>query len=1197
MGSDDSLAGTWSALKEDFSCPLAGVAGSVSSSWDQSPGHGGLVVRGGCRAVSVLAGVWATSLTAVAKEVICRREVGIVTVITSAIRVQGMQVAKAFIGRARENRALAEIELMSSTSGEVCELFNGNSIVRAMALETIQKETKSKSPQNERPKDETPQSTAPEDTEPKGTESKDQTPQSAEPKDTEPKDYLFCCLPIKSRAPTVQKEPKDQTPQSTEAKDAETKDTETEDTSCGIHNLETATSRNTGQSKLIECQPYSSYSATNTRECWKSALKFFREIWGHRLDDEEKGQQSDTAGSASTGLPLEAKPALDNPPNLQLNLSSNHFDSRKLRKRHEIFLAAIAGVLLQTGLIAIAAVAAYHLNPKPSSLFESKAYGFPCYAAGSVLLSLGTGAVNCAKENTDGEKMTTVEKSLKSRENAPRLIWLQQCQTVNDQSFKSYAILAGPKRRVITSRRGDDVKRHQQSQDPTSKDDSGSSEDKKTQAFLFLSRCFKTVQDALSTQSQGFWEWLTVGAALLAGLGFTAQFMGLRGLSFPCSIAQLGAIFIMALIRAGIRRRLGKVPAHCPALDRYELDFLAAHIVFYPQVRNFYQCKSGEENYGGDMVPSEFCRWKVRAPVPHESGPSFVRSGPSRQKGQVRGAPKLKKQTSTPNSDQQHSDSPNGARAGPTFKAASSQQLLRVRERLGNLCNCTSQSLESARSLAQSIQFFMDVFFPSPSSLELEHKNEEPGMPLKWLIEVTKLTSDGVSEKPDVIQIPVVRRKSTGKWEVDIGKIDAVLSLWMASFEAQRSRDADNAKRRKEAQQDVGKSKIPSNQRQPAREPSPDWRRTKAGDDLRYTFGRIIGDNLEDQVLKRDISWWVESLVAEQSDPERGVTNNSDEDGSNTEDNGRRWSKARSGDVDLVIGFNSNEPHNAAAQELGITSKACLSTILAQHLFTNFMWTVAKCLPKDCLSPSIDGINQEVEIEGPPMFESRNFTQTWFRLKLRHRQLTKVVRQIELYGLGSTTELLLCIIPPLSFMRLLPNQMILKLMPSVASGQDWVETAACYNKLLDMINTTKVDQSDKFGVFVIIKTMDFLSFAYEPYDEYTGPPEDLHQELDTMVENLVSSRFSTVMEKLAPFYGLQCREELFKNIFLQFSDSKETKECAERLKNFCDKVDFDFAKSTLGFTEQQCSIISPIDEALNPDQTASFNAEDLDTSG
>jgi hypothetical protein len=57
---------------------------------------------------------------------------GIVATITGAIRVQGSRVARAFIGRARENRALAELELMSSTSGEVCELFNGTSVVRAM---------------------------------------------------------------------------------------------------------------------------------------------------------------------------------------------------------------------------------------------------------------------------------------------------------------------------------------------------------------------------------------------------------------------------------------------------------------------------------------------------------------------------------------------------------------------------------------------------------------------------------------------------------------------------------------------------------------------------------------------------------------------------------------------------------------------------------------------------------------------------------------------------------------------------------------------------------------------------------------------------------------------------------------------------------------------------------------------------------
>ncbi|KAH8770735.1 hypothetical protein F5883DRAFT_666080 [Diaporthe sp. PMI_573] len=72
------------------------------------------------------------SLTWVDHLIFAMVPLGIISAITSAIRVQGMQVAKTFIGRARENRALAEIELMSSTSSEVCELFNGNSIVRAM---------------------------------------------------------------------------------------------------------------------------------------------------------------------------------------------------------------------------------------------------------------------------------------------------------------------------------------------------------------------------------------------------------------------------------------------------------------------------------------------------------------------------------------------------------------------------------------------------------------------------------------------------------------------------------------------------------------------------------------------------------------------------------------------------------------------------------------------------------------------------------------------------------------------------------------------------------------------------------------------------------------------------------------------------------------------------------------------------------
>ncbi|KAF7554153.1 hypothetical protein G7Z17_g3123 [Cylindrodendrum hubeiense] len=57
---------------------------------------------------------------------------GIITAIVSAIRVGGPSWLKALVGRARENLAVAEADLMSSTSGEVCELWNGQEVVRCM---------------------------------------------------------------------------------------------------------------------------------------------------------------------------------------------------------------------------------------------------------------------------------------------------------------------------------------------------------------------------------------------------------------------------------------------------------------------------------------------------------------------------------------------------------------------------------------------------------------------------------------------------------------------------------------------------------------------------------------------------------------------------------------------------------------------------------------------------------------------------------------------------------------------------------------------------------------------------------------------------------------------------------------------------------------------------------------------------------
>lgn len=77
------------------------------------------------------------SLTWVDHLIFAMVPLGIITVVSGAIRVAGPRLAKSFIGRARENRASTEIELMSSISNEVGEMFTGNSVVRVIGRPSI----------------------------------------------------------------------------------------------------------------------------------------------------------------------------------------------------------------------------------------------------------------------------------------------------------------------------------------------------------------------------------------------------------------------------------------------------------------------------------------------------------------------------------------------------------------------------------------------------------------------------------------------------------------------------------------------------------------------------------------------------------------------------------------------------------------------------------------------------------------------------------------------------------------------------------------------------------------------------------------------------------------------------------------------------------------------------------------------------
>lgn len=251
----------------------------------------------------------------------------------------------------------------------------------------------------------------------------------------------------------------------------------------------------------------------------------------------------------------------------------------------------------------------------------------------------------------------------------------------------------------------------------------------------------------------------------------------------------------------------------------------------------------------------------------------------------------------------------------------SSQQLIRVRERLGDLCEWKSAALDTALSLASSIEVFMNEFFPATPRKDLLSRSEQRIDYLDWSLETRGLTpshhnagpNENYGAQNDYVTIPIRRPKDEERWEVDIGKLDAVLSLWMATIEAQ-----SEAPRNDCLNGQSSKSADPSST-------ASNWRRRKAGINLQYRFCRLLGDDFEEGPLKRDIFWWVDELVADQSDdpdtPEKQPLGENMQEtllssASEYRCPNSSWtpSKARKKDIELMIGFNGYKRHEDASK-------------------------------------------------------------------------------------------------------------------------------------------------------------------------------------------------------------------------------------------------------------------------------------------
>ena len=372
---------------------------------------------------------------------------GIITAIVAAIRVGGPGALQAIIGRARESRGVVEVELMSSTSADVCELWDGKGVVRVLGSSPIIELYYLQS-------------------DPGNSSNSGAVGDDA--------------IPLMPR-----------------------------DKDMGIWDFKSA--------------------------IFEGLLK--------------KGDSpgSDHDASLESLLPHEVVGEVV--PNIGLNLSGQRVSNL------EFVLVAVAGVVLQAGVVVFAGVGTY-LSPWNKGFEKGgkpvQKHAFPSMAGGTVALVIGMFLCCYIVERSTSEDTWVITEPDGHR---VRVAWLQRGGEVNDQHFKSYII---HRRHPKSSKLPNAARRFIKN---LSNSDTG----------LPIRTSHKG-----KDRDQGY---LTVFAVAVSLAGFVLQFVGLRALSWRVSIAQLVATGVMTGLRAALRRKLIHEPEQEEIeVSGYELEAMAMKI-------------------------------------------------------------------------------------------------------------------------------------------------------------------------------------------------------------------------------------------------------------------------------------------------------------------------------------------------------------------------------------------------------------------------------------------------------------------------------------------------------------------------------------------------------------------------------------------------------------------------------------------
>ncbi|KAM6513874.1 hypothetical protein FALCPG4_015075 [Fusarium falciforme] len=659
------------------------------------------------------------------------------------------------------------------------------------------------------------------------------------------------------------------------------------------------------------------------------------------IEDPRTSSSSSLESSLETAekgfKPLRDIAVIRNPDSTSPNISLN---CHSRVGRGELRATAALGTVFQAAVLVYSGFATNYSTlkiklKKDDNFIES--YAYPCMAVGTLLLV--SGMILCAHvvESSTDEERYQINKACRGR-----LVWLQQQKTVSDQVFKSSALYPKDDRHVITV--------------------------------------------STRTQQEGHQAILNLKTLLGTGIGlcgFVVQFVGLRGLHWSVSVAQLVAVLIMATLRAWVSRGLSAAPGTNPLPSRFELEWFALTL--------------------NDLDNAPWLR-------PSSSEASQL----------------VEKPTWTLPISQSSNEHRPFKKVGENYFSSQAHTVMTIRRDLGKLATWPGIASPEAIAVARSIEIVMDTLFKGQNG------------PLTWFLGCRYMHG-----KPRPVKFRLERNNDS--WMAYADEIEAALSLWLYSVDEQEQLEQDEHTKATPGQEkDVWLRAKASKAKLGLRLLGPYTRCLHR--DLEWwmpsrttVFHRVSKHFQKPQIddapsgsvsatWRGNVSETSNVFVTQQGymarmrqlQPHRVVgcasgshTKRQEVDGEKTTIFMTRRLPSLTNTIAKKWDYNSydGEVVDPGVELVATETHVPLKQLYAQDMFTSFMWALAKSLPEP--------IQGGADIRPLQTLHAKRCS--WKQFTLENETLSKMAEEIQRTGLGSLDDVFLSMLVPLSVEQKMPD--------------------------------------------------------------------------------------------------------------------------------------------------------------------------------